>query len=71
MNYIVTGSADKVEYNTDHKHSVPQASSKFMWADIKKLGGFAYFDVTAQKMTATFIAGDKTTLYQTVMLPRK
>ena len=65
------GSAAKVEYNTDHKHSVPKKSSKFMWADIKKLGGFAYFEVTAKKMKVTFIAGDKTTLYKTVMFPRK
>ena len=66
----MTGSADKVEYNTDHKHSVPHESSKFMWADIKNFGGFAYFDVTAKKMTVTFIAGDKRTLYKTVMFPR-
>lgn len=71
MDYIVTGSADKVEYNTDHKHSVPRESSKFFWADIKKLGGFVYFDVTAQNLTVTFIAGDKTQLYQHVMFPRK
>ena len=71
MDYFVIGAANFVELNKDHKSDVPDGSSKFFWAELINLGGFAYFEATPKNMTFMFVDGKKNRLYQHVMYPRK
>ena len=71
MNYFVVGAADWAENSDKHKDDVPAGSSKFFWADLVKLGGFAYVEATQTSMTLKFIDGDGKELYKYAMSPRK
>lgn len=71
MDYFVIGPANFVSYNKDKEGKNPKHSSKFYWADILRLGGFAYIEATLKNMTLTFIDGKGATLYQHAMQPRK
>lgn len=70
MEYFVIGAADWAQNNKKHVNDVPAGSSKFFWADLLQLGGFAYFETTPTNMTLKFIDGDRKELYQHVMFPR-
>ena len=71
MEYFVIGAANFVDPSLKHKDAVPAGSSIFHWADYAKMGGFAFFEATSNNMTFKFIDGDKQTLYEQVLFPRK
>lgn len=71
MDYFVIGAANYAEKSNKHAADIPAGSLKYFWAELLKLGGFAYFEATPANMTFKFIDGDRKQLYETVMLPRK
>ena len=71
MDYFVIGAANYAENSNKHAADIPAGSLKYFWAELLKLGGFAYFEATPANMTFKFIDGDRKQLYETVMLPRK
>ena len=71
MDYFVIGAADYVQDNKKHEGSVPSGSSKYYWAELMELGGFAYFEATAENLVLTFFNGYRKPLYKQVMKPRQ
>ncbi|XP_060066880.1 tartrate-resistant acid phosphatase type 5-like [Ylistrum balloti] len=71
INMFVIGAANFVDTSTKHSKSVPNGSSKFMWAKAQDLGGFAYIETVRNNMTFTFVDGRGQSIYQKVLFPRK
>ena len=71
MDYFVIGAGNFVTYVKNKEDQNPKNCSKFYWADISRLGGFAYMEATPSDMTLTFIDGMGAPLYSHKMRPRK
>ncbi|XP_061180898.1 tartrate-resistant acid phosphatase type 5-like [Saccostrea echinata] len=71
MNFFVIGAANFADNSNAHAKDVPAGSSKFFWAKMLDLGGFAYMEITKQNATFTFIDGVGKNLYQKLLLPRR
>ncbi|XP_033741991.1 tartrate-resistant acid phosphatase type 5-like [Pecten maximus] len=71
LDMFVVGAANFVDTSTKHKQSVPNGSSKFMWAKLVDFGGFAYIETVKNNMTFTFVDGRGYSVYQKVLFPRK
>lgn len=70
MNYFTVGAANFVDTSNKHKDKVPKDSSKFFWAKLRDLGGFASVETLPTNMTLEFIDGMGHKLYQKVLFPR-
>ena len=70
VNYFVIGCSNFVDFRVTHKHSIPEGSCKFHWANIFKLGGFAHVYVDEHFMSLSFVDSDGGILYTQKMKPR-
>lgn len=70
VEYFVIGCAAKLNPSQHHKHSVPEGSSLFYWADPNKDGGFAVALAGVFNMTFQFIDAHGSILYSRNLYPR-
>ncbi|MGH0192792.1 UNVERIFIED_CONTAM: hypothetical protein FKN15_025884 [Acipenser sinensis] len=69
--YVVSGSGNFVDRSTEHQNSFPEAWLRFYNADISTLGGFAYLELTQEKMFTTYFQPHGECVYKTVLPKRK
>lgn len=70
VHYFVIGAANFVKDDVRHKHSVPDDSLKFYWADARRYGGFAHVNATADYLNVTLIDSLGNLLHSQMIKPR-
>ena len=70
MDYFIVGSGSYVDQFSD-VGKVPKDSLKFFFADSLDIGGFAFLDISDERLKFVFVDSEGTERYEYSIQPRK